>query len=248
MISLHPGSSALESYMSRSRRLAVPIFVTVLVIGALGALFALNPTAWEVTRDALGLAFAFFTTPFIFETLFALLFLLGLLAINHWRLHREGDGWVWLMTQESENKNLPPTITQRLQSTVLTEKPDVPDPEQTAASVIEGYLELGMSAQALQELGEPPAPGDPPSALALHVRVLAANLDTDTATALLRQTAQARQECRKEMVAACLESARWLLQHMHREDLARHWMQQAVQLDPAASGFAGLDEALKKLL
>lgn len=234
--------------MSRGARFLVPLSGILLAIGALAALLVLNPTAREVTIDALGLAFAFFTTPFVLETTCAALFLLALLAYNRWRLHKEGDGWVWLITQEPEAKNLPATITQRLQSTVLEQKPEPVDELQAESGIIEGYLELGMPAQALRELDGAPAPRPPVDAAALRIRVLAANLDTERATQLLRETASVETGARRDIAAAALESARWLLKHVQREDLARHWIAEAGRLDPTACESVTPADPLRKLM
>jgi hypothetical protein len=163
-------------------------------------------------------------------------------------MHKEGDGWVWLMTQEPDAKALPATITQRLQSTVLTEKPEPVDESQAESGVIEGYLELGMPAQALQELNEAPAPQPPVDAAVLRIRVLAANLDTERATQLLRETAAAQTGARRALAAASLENARWLLTHLQREDLARHWLAEAGQLDSAACDAVTPADPLRNLM
>lgn len=236
------------SSMSRNALLLVPLTGILLVVGALVALLTLNPTAREVTGDALGLAFAFFTTPFILETTCAALFLLGLLAYNHWRLHKEGDGWVWLVTHEPDAKGLPATVTQRLQSTVLGQKPEPVDVSQTESGIIEGYLELGMPAQALQQLNGIPAPTPPLDALVLRIRVFAANLDTEPATQLLRATAAAEVGSRQALAAAALENARWLLKHLQREDLARHWLAEAGQADPATCAAMAAADPLRNLM
>lgn len=244
------GAGELDSDMSRVSRIIAPLCGTLLVIGGLTALFCLNPTAREVTLDSLGLAFAFFTTPFILEMTCLALFLMGLLAYNHWRLHKEGDGWVWLMTQEPDGKNLPAAITQRLQSTVLTEKPEKLDEALVQAGVIEGYLELGMSAQALREIGEdPPAAGSPPSIeeLILRIRVLAANLDNNAARQLVHATVTDYPASRPVLATACIENARWLLRHMHREDLAKEWLVEAQKQDADAEKIIAADDALRAL-
>jgi hypothetical protein len=233
--------------MSRAARLLLSLVATLLVGGGLAALLILNPTAREVTGDALGLVFAFFTTPFILETTCAALFLLGLLAYNRWRLHQEGDGWVWLLTHEPDEKSLPATITQRLQSTVLKDEPEPVDDARAEAGIIEGYLELGMSAEALRELNEDSRPHPRLDAVILRLRVLAANLDTETATHVLRDAA-ADPAARPALVAAALDNARWLLKHLQREDLARHWLHEARRVDPAADAAVAPGEPLRKLV
>lgn len=232
--------------MATSRRL-VPWIPSLLFAAGLGALLAWNQTAREVATDALQLAFAFFSTPFIFETTCGLLFLVGLLVYNRWRLHQEGDGWVYLMCQEPDTHDLPKSLNKRLQSTVLDDKPEPLDEAQAESGVIEGFLELGMAAQAEQELGEDTSPHTPLEAATLRIRVLAANLDTDGATALLRATAATVPGSNSGLAGIAIENARWLLQHVRREDLARHWLAEARRLDAATSEAALADGLLRGL-
>lgn len=244
------GVGELDSTMSRGPRIIASLFGTLLVLGGLTALLCLNSTAREVTLDSLGLAFAFFTTPFILEMTCLALFLMGLLAFNHWRLHKEGDGWVWLMTRETDDNNLPSAITQRLQSTVLTDKPEKLDESLVKAGVIEGYLELGMSAQALREIGDAPPPAGSQSSIEeviIRIRVLAANLEKEAARQLVHATAAVHPESRFALAAACIENARWLLRHMHREDLAREWLVEAQKQDAGAGEIIAADAALRDL-
>ncbi len=247
MIWLRPVAGALSWRMPRSARFLIPLLWVLAAGGSVIVLLTLNPTAREVTVDALGLVFAFFTTPFILETTFAALFLLGLLAYNRWKLHQEGDGWVWLMSHEPDEKNLPAALTQRLQSTVLQSKPEPADETRAEAGVIEGYLELGMSAQALRELNGAASPCPSVDEILLRVRVLAANLETEVATQLLRQTAAATGS-HGLLAAAALDNARWLLKHLQHESLARHWLREARRLDSAATDSVADDEPLRKLV
>lgn len=223
--------------------LALPLTVVVGFV----MLVILNETAREVAHDSFVMIFSIFSTPFIFEATCALLMLLAIFLINQWRLNKEGDGWVYLMTQEPDAKNLPPSITQRLQSVVLPNKPEPVNESQTTNSVIEGYLELAMPAQGLEELNaQANAPDDAPTA-ALRIRLLAANLDTDAAFHLLRENIDRHQESRAMFAAACLESARWLLKHLRREDLARRWLAEATTLDPKIADSIPPSEPLQRL-
>ncbi len=74
---------------------------------------------------------------------------------------------------------------------VLPQKPEPVDEDENEAGVIEGYLELGMAAQALEELNKASA-GSSLSLeiLLLRLRVLAANLDTRAALDLFHDTAR----------------------------------------------------------
>lgn len=234
--------------MPRTRASLGPLIGFALFSGGVAALLVWNATAREVARDALQLLFGIVSTPFVLETTLALVFLIGLLAWNHWRLHKDGDGWVYLMSRETNDPDLPAKITQRLQSVVLTEKPAPLDPGQLETGVVEGYLELGMAAQAREELGS--APDSPPPPLAhtlLSIRVLSANLETEAALTLLRNTSQTAPASRPALAATAVESARWLLSHLHREDLARRWLDSARDLDPASIAKIGPDDPLRRL-
>lgn len=234
--------------MTNARRIIAPLTLPLLLVAGFITLVILNDTAREVTRDALVLVFSIFSTPFIFEISCALLMLLALFLINQWRLNKEGDGWVYLMTHEPDAKNLPPSITQRLQSVVLPEKPEPVNEAQTANSVIEGYLELGMPAQGLHELNAESGAMEDAATTALRIRLLAANLDTDAALTLLKESITRHRDARETLAGACLESARWVLKYLQREDLARRWLAEATALDADIANWIQPGEPLRKLI
>ncbi|HSI63357.1 MAG TPA: hypothetical protein VLE43_09565, partial [Candidatus Saccharimonadia bacterium] len=98
------------------------VLVAGLAMGALVAVAVFSEAAQEVLWDALRTLFAIFSTPFILESTVGLLALFIILAINKHRLEKEGDGWVYMMVQEPDEKGgspLPKAITQRLQGTVM---------------------------------------------------------------------------------------------------------------------------------
>jgi hypothetical protein len=169
------------------RAALVPLACLLLVASGIGALLWYSDTAREVTFDSLKTIFTIVTTPFILETIVASIFLLGLLAYNRWRLHKDGDGWVYLVTRETAGAG---NAARQMHSVILTEKPELAHEDEDEAGVIEGYLELGMAAQALEELNR--ADSGTVATLEttiLRVRVLAANLDTGAAQALFHETA-----------------------------------------------------------
>lgn len=233
--------------MTRLARYTGPLFWTILFVAGMTTLLVLNDTAREVAHDALQWVFVFFATPFILETTCALIFLALLLFINQWRLRKEGDGWVYLLTHEPDDKNLPAKINQRLQSTVLTDKPEPLDEGQAESGVIEGYLELGMAAQALEELNRDTTQHSPMEAAILRIRVLAANLDTDAALRLSRETS-VDPATHRLLATIALNNARWILQHNHREDLARIWIGEARRMDTAMVDAIGGTDSLRPLL
>ena len=54
----------------------------------------LNETAREIVMQGLAYLFTFFSTPFVLEASTAFVGLCIVMAINHRRIEREGNGWV----------------------------------------------------------------------------------------------------------------------------------------------------------
>lgn len=205
---------------------------SLLGIAALTALLAASPTAREVALEAGRSLLGIVTTPFILESTIAFVFFCALMLINQWRLKKEGDGWVYLVTQEQDaGTTLPASITQRLQGIVMEQQPEMPDEAQTECSRIEGYLELGMPSQAMEELGaQTDLPDDARSAL-LRMRVLAANLDTAPARSLLRETLARFPDERTAAVHAVAETCAWFTQHLPANTTESSlWREEARQL------------------
>lgn len=204
-----------------------PLIWTFLGLVAVGALLALNETAREVAKDTARTIFGIFTTPFIFEGTIAIVGFLMVLGINHWRLQKEGDGWVYLVTQEPDpgSAKLPAAITQRLQGVVMQQQPEAVDEAGTARARIEGFLELGMSAQATEVMADCDELPDDEVTLALRVRVLAANLDTDTARSMLLHAAATRFPGKRALFAqTALDCADWLDTHTpQQKEAAQRW-------------------------
>ena len=205
---------------------------SLLGIAALTALLVVSPTAREVALETGSVLLGIVATPFILETTIALVFFCALMLINQWRLKKEGDGWVYLVSQDQETgAKLPASITQRLHGIVMEQKPEVPDEAQTECSRIEGYLELGMPAQAKEELdAQTDLPNDARTAL-LRVRVLAANLDTGPARTLLHETLDRFPDARTAVVQTVADTCGWFTQHLptHAEEAAL-WREEARQL------------------
>ena len=117
----------------------VPLFFTA-------ALIALAITAWRVSETAREiLAKAFFniagavSTPFILEFSVAIVGLCAVLAYNQWRMHKNGDDWVYLAVTEPD-------------PVVLEQKPDLSADLEARLAIVEGYLELGLKKEALDHL------------------------------------------------------------------------------------------------
>jgi hypothetical protein len=233
--------------MSRFKEYLQPVIWTLLALAGFITLLVFNETSREVTLVTLHALFGLFTTPFIFEATCLFLSVVFLLTFNQWRLQKEGDGWVYLLTQEPEPGTVPAAITQRLQSVVLTEKPEWLDESQTDAGVIEGYLELGMATQAATELKERTELADNAETSALRLRVLAANLDTAAAQSQLQSTRERFPESTALLATAALDNARWLLKHLHQADTARLWMGEAKSLLPAILEELAIDDPLRSI-
>jgi hypothetical protein len=224
--------------MKKSVRWIAPLIWTLLIAGGIALVLVESETALEVTLDALKLVFTVVSTPFVLETTAALVFLLALLAYNRWRLHKEGDGWVYLMTKEEETPETGTrgSTTQRLHSMVLPEKPEPVDEDENEAGVIEGYLELGMAAQALEELNKASA-GSSLSLeiLLLRLRVLAANLDTRAALDLFHDTARRIPQARVLLAETAGMTAAWMRAHLPTHtDEAALWQNEAGKMRLAA--------------
>ena len=237
---------------SRHPRVAWPLVVFCVVAGAVAALLVSSKEMREWFSDSLKTIFVIVTTPFILEATVAALGILILLAYNRWRLMKEGDGWVYLVDQSEESGHegmLPKALTERLHNVILKDKPEGlgETEDQARRSVIEGFLELGMGAQALEEFESNrdwPEDGD---TARLRVRVLAANADTAQAQTALRQSVERFHKERTLFAITALDVARWCVRHSHRTDLAKLWLAEATELDAAAAQALAADDPLKQL-
>ncbi|RBP47389.1 hypothetical protein DES53_101186 [Roseimicrobium gellanilyticum] len=203
-------------------------------VGALAAVLVFSEAAREVAFTTMRSLFGIVTTPFLLESTVALLALFIVLAINKHRLDKEGDGWVYMMVPDPEEKGgtpLPKAITQRLQGTVLKDKPEPLDEALAERSMVEGYLELGMAVEARREFQAQQDLPDDVATSALRVRVLASNLDTVQARELLAATAARFANQTALLSATAREQADWLRKHLPaHEDLARLWHAEAEAL------------------
>ncbi len=221
---------------SRTSRLLWPVIWTLLGLAAVVTVLVQSDEAREVAIETAKTLFGIFTTPFILESTVAIVGILIVMAINHWRISREGDGWVYMVTHEPEEgeEPLPAAITQRLQGVILTSKPEVLDEAGTSRLMIEGFLEMGMAAQAqkeLTDLGELP---DDMSSIVLRVRVAAANLDTEQALTRLRDSAARFSRQEPLWTQTARECAEWLEAHAPQQRNAISlWQREAAGLGTA---------------
>ncbi|CAN5751721.1 hypothetical protein BH11VER1_BH11VER1_34250 [soil metagenome] len=200
-----------------------PVVWTVLGIIGYTILLVFNPTAREVSGDTAKVLFSIFSTPFVLETTFALIGIFIVMGINHWRLDKEGDGWVYMVSQEADESEAGAKISQRLQGVIFQDKPLFLDQESTAQGVIEGYLDLGMAAQALKELQEQTNLSDDAPTAALRIRVLAANIDTDLALSFLNKCVARFPESKDLFHQAARANTIWLQTHLPDHESIRVW-------------------------
>lgn len=214
--------------MSRTAdKIFSPRFWLPAFAGAAAALLFASPTARDVVVESLKALIIIVTMPFILEATCALLFICGVLAYNHWRLKKEGDGWVYLVHQESVDETLPHALTERLSNLLLDEKPALVNDADARRSIIEGYLELGMGAQALADFESDATWPDDVATARLRVRVLAANMDTERALSLIKESAARFPDEQKSFVETAVEIARWTRLHTHDPALVERWMREA---------------------
>lgn len=213
-----PTQTALsESTAPKASQHHLWVIATGVGVGALAAVLLFSDAAREVAVLTLRTLLSVITTPFLLETTVALLALFIVLAINKHRLDKDGDGWVYMMVPDPDEKRtapLPEAITQRLQGTVLKEKPELLDEALAERSMVEGFLELGMAAEARRELDTQEDLPDDAATSALRVRVLASNLDTAAARELLAATAQRFTDQVALLSATAREQADWFRKHL----------------------------------
>lgn len=126
--------------------LGLSLWVLPLALG-LAAVAYFSPTAREVFGDAFFYLIAFFGTPFVLEATVALMGLLTVVTISHWRIQKEGDGWVYLAVPEIGAEDDP---KHRLETVVLKEGPEVVDNVESRLATIECFLDLGLASEALE--------------------------------------------------------------------------------------------------
>lgn len=146
-------------------------------LAALVTVWVTNETAREVLAKAFMSIAGAVSTPFILEATVALSGLVIVLCINRWRMDKEGDEWVYLAQTEPE-KGDAETPPHRLDPVVLEVPPAQLDDLYPRLSSIEGYVELGLLREALEQL-DALTPDENASALAVKLRAVAtARLET----------------------------------------------------------------------
>jgi hypothetical protein len=127
-----------------------PLVWTLLGIGGIIGLCIVSEVAREVIGGAALNLFQVVTTPFIFEAVLVVIGVVTVLTLSQLRQEREKDEWVYLAKTEPETDGETPP--HRLDAVVLKEKPDGYDESVAHREVIEGYLDLGLAREALNEI------------------------------------------------------------------------------------------------
>ena len=207
---------------------------SVAVLVAVIVLLKLSPTAREVVGESALTIFQIVTAPFILETSLVLLGLLIVMAINQYRQHKEGDGWVYLQKQEPSQAADTGTMDppHRHEAVVWGEKPAPFDEAATELEVVEGYVDLGLADDALQELASLPAGlGQTAHAVDLHIRALAIAGQVPQAAMVLDERARDHPEEAAMLSKTALSVANWLHENKHAEAAIDEWLQRSRHLD-----------------
>lgn len=122
------------------------IIIGALILGGVALIIPLSylGTALPgVLGEWMHMIFGFITTPFILEATFVIVGLMIVFALNHWRMKREGDEFVYL----EENHDLSKDVPESERFAVYGEKPNhTGDP--TLLNEAEGALAIGDYAAA----------------------------------------------------------------------------------------------------
>lgn len=135
-----------------------PLLFSLGLLAALGTVWTVSATAREVLSKAVMMLVGALATPFILESSIAVIGLVIVVVINQRRLQKEGDGWVYLAQTEPDAEALAAgaqTPPRRLEGVILKERPET----STAAllAMAEGFLDLGLAREALDQLDRLPA-------------------------------------------------------------------------------------------
>lgn len=126
----------------------VPLAFVALLIAGMVAVCMFSEIGREVLYKAVMYVLGFLSTPFILETSTLLVGLFVVVFINHLRMSKEGDDWVVMEVPVKKDEDLESSKSHRLEET----KPAISADFDSRLAVIEGYLELGMAREALDEL------------------------------------------------------------------------------------------------
>lgn len=153
------------------------IFAVVLIIGAIWYGGTLPGFVGEWFAMVLGII----TTPFLMEASFIILGLLIVMALNYWRLSRDGDELVYLEQAEGPGSE---TLPESARWAIYQDQPLDPENPGLLAQA-EGALEIGDHAGAVEALAAmKDAERDSPPVLKLRIELARATGKDDLAKRL----------------------------------------------------------------
>jgi uncharacterized membrane protein len=132
-----------------------PLIFTLALITTTVIVCQNNETAREVLAKAVMLIAGALATPFILETSLFLIGLVLVIALNQWRMQKDGDGWVYLAQTEPDPASVEAgaeTPAKRLEGIILTAAPDARINLEARLSIVEGFLDLGLPEEAQEHL------------------------------------------------------------------------------------------------
>ncbi len=221
-----------------SRRWLVPSAWVLAAIIAIAVLLKTNATAREVAGESALAIFQVLTAPFVLETTLAFLGLCAVLAINQYRLQKDGDEWVYLekQTDDPANRVSADDPPHRHDAVVWQEKPVAFDTATAAFDVIEGYLELGLSDDAITELESlPERSQDSGPGVDLWVRALVMTGKFPEATSSFEKGAREHPDRAERMAETALTVALWLDANKKDSSEIDGWLQRSRCLDACAT-------------
>lgn len=225
--------------MSNTRRAwLTPLTWSLTGIIAVVILFRINDTAREIFSETAVTVLQVLTTPFIMEASLALLGLCVVMAINRYRELKEGDEWVYLEQKAaSADKTAADDPPHRHEAVVWREKPAPFDAASTALEVVEGYLELGLTDDALRELSSLNNTSQANVRADWHrVRALAMSGRQQEAMSELEHAVSTHPLRREGHADIALKIAVWLHDNQKPRAEIAAWMQRCCALDEAVLG------------
>lgn len=218
----------------KTRAWIAPVLWSVGVVVALVILLRVSPTAREVVGETALTVFQILTSPFVLETSLAIAGLCIVMAINHYRQQKEGDGWVYLQKQEpaSGEDALTDDPPHRHDAVIWSEKPEAFDEAAAELEVVEGYVDLELADDALQQLASlPESVRRQERADDLFVRALVITGRLSEAASVFEQNTKDHPERSARLAGTALSVARWLSENKKPEADIKVWLQNSIRLD-----------------
>lgn len=132
-----------------------PLLFGIVFLAAIAFAWNTSEIARELLSKSVMTIAGTVASPFILEATVALVGLVLVLTYNQWRMQKEGDGWVYLAQTEPDQASLEAgaqTPPQRLEGVILPTAPNGATGLEAKLAIAEGYLELGLTQDALAHL------------------------------------------------------------------------------------------------